>query len=185
MPIAPEYSKTARSGYDMTLQYALLKAHPEYIYKEGMDLSETMKGKLFEDFNEQLKKDTSLLSTEAKSKGRTRIETPIGINNNRNKERKTLLYHAIEKDDTKMIDILLNHPSINVNKGTKFNTPLSCAIRKGNVDIVKKLLQHPSLNINKMTAYGRASEVGSGGGANTSILWSCANWGRPEIMKML
>jgi ankyrin repeat protein len=185
MPIAPRDSKTARTGYDMRLQYAFLKAHPEYLYRKGIDLSETIKEKIFDDFHNILKQDTSLLSIEGKRRGRTHIETPIGINNNRNKERKTLLYHAIEKNDNEMIDILLNHPSINVNKGNRFNTPLSVAIRQGNPEIVKKLLQHPSLNINTMTSYGRASEVGTGGGANTSILWSCANWGRPEIMKML
>ncbi len=115
---------------------------------------------------------------------KTKPEEIKNINNNLNKERETLLFHAVKKKDMKMVERLLKYPNINVNKGNKVFSPLVKSIQDGSTEIALKLLEHPNADVNRMSRYTRASEVRSGF-TSKSTLWYAVNWGRLEIVKKL
>lgn len=81
----------------------------------------------------------------------------------------TLLHHAIDKGNTKIVKILLDNPNIDINKhsylwkeGKTYHTepsiliiifinktPLYFAVEKGNPDIIQLLLSNPKIYVNE------------------------------------
>jgi ankyrin repeat protein len=57
--------------------------------------------------------------------------------------------YAIEKNDLRMLKVILEHPNINPNLRDFYDqTPLMCAIKKRNLLILQMLLGHPNINPN-------------------------------------
>ena len=66
----------------------------------------------------------------------------------------TPLHTAVKSGSTKIVELLLNHPSIDVNRDSEKMTPLTEAIRIRKQKVVYLLLKHRKIDLNKTNRNG-------------------------------
>jgi len=66
----------------------------------------------------------------------------------------TTLTIACLKGQVKIVEMLLNHPTIDPNfNSRKGFSPLFCASQEGHIDIIRLLLKHPKIDVNQGSKY--------------------------------